>query len=90
MKASKFNTFVDNGNGEILAYNSMTGALAKIDYNTYETYKRIISDHGNEMLDESDPRISEIIANFKKGGYLVDDSLDEIGILKVKKRNEKI
>ncbi len=81
MKASKFNIFTDCGEGEILAYNSMTGGLVKFDTDVYSTYLKIISE--DEKPDLTDPMISAVAADLKRGGFLVDDKLDEVDYLKV-------
>jgi len=79
VKASKFNIFSDTDDGNILAFNSVTCALVKIDRNTYQKY--LTSTDGlSEMDEKTDPTISAFI----KGGFLIPDRMDEIDIIKIK------
>ena len=89
MKASKFNAFADLNDKEVLAFNSRTQALVKINRDSYRTFLKAIPYDGRIELDESDPIASAIIANMKKGGFLIDDDVDEIDILKYRHLRER-
>jgi len=82
MKASKFNTFTDIDGNDILAFNSLTGALVRLDPDTYHAYQKIISnDKGGEEI-ETDPIVFAVAEDLKKGGFLVDDNVNETNLLK--------
>ncbi|NSW89831.1 MAG: radical SAM protein [Firmicutes bacterium] len=88
MKMSRYNFFVEDDHGVILAYNALSGAFACIDRELYRQFLKVCSnphlmDEYNGT-DEDDKKLSYAINQFKKGGFLIEDSIDEIDILKKK------
>lgn len=77
MKESKYNFFFDysDDSSELIAYNSRTNALALIEKENYDKYKKYI--------EESIPIDDEkLIEELKRGGFLIDDNINELEILK--------
>lgn len=83
MKASVFNIFADIENEEKLLYNSLRNSFVKLDKNTYDTYNKIIFQNGKNAIDTSDPLIMATIADFKRGGFIIDDDINEVDYIKV-------
>jgi uncharacterized protein len=83
MKASKFNTFTEFEDGSILAHNGVKGSLVKFDRETYDMYLKLVSEDAGERPDPDDPVIAALVEDLARGGFLVDDKLDEIDYLKV-------
>jgi uncharacterized protein len=77
-KASRFNHFFTDENGERLAFNAMTCSLASIDDKAYAVYENIVNGSSND-LDESDETVKKLIA----GRFIVPEELDEVNYLKV-------
>ncbi|NSW89827.1 MAG: radical SAM protein [Firmicutes bacterium] len=87
MKASMFNILTEQDDGSILFYNSMWGTLATMDKKSYDIYKAIIDTGYKE--DEADPEIHTLAVQLKKGGFIVEDSIDELKCLKQRYENNK-
>lgn len=77
IKVSKFNTFFlyDNQQDKYIAYNAMSNSLALIKSSNYKKYVDF-EENGNEIDDE------ELIKDFKKGAFLIEDDVDEFKQLK--------
>lgn len=89
MKASLFNTITDLGEDEKLIFNSYSNCLAKADRSTLDIYRRLTSQDEKDGLDLSDPYISAAIADFKRGGFMLDDDFNEknnFKLVDIKKR----
>lgn len=87
MKASKYNFFVEADDGEIIAYNAFSGAFTSIDKDFYNLCLKIFSDPGimaNESNNafDNEKDLAGVIEGLKKGGFLIADNIDEIGIVK--------
>lgn len=93
MKASRYNYFVENDEGKILAYNAFSGAFACIDKEFYQQFKKWCSnpDLVNEFngVDENEKKLSNAIDQFKKGGFLIESDIDEIDMLKKKQHHSR-
>lgn len=89
MKISRFNSFANTDDGEVLAFNAYTHALVKLSRDTYRIYEKALTDDGHMVYDESDPLVSAIIADLKKGGFLVDDNVNELDLLKYNHTRER-
>ncbi|MGV8155254.1 MAG: radical SAM protein, partial [Alkaliphilus sp.] len=73
MKESKYNFFIEDENdGKTISYNARTNALAKMEKEKYEQYTQ----GSYELLDE------ELKKSLIYGGFILDDEIDEINILK--------
>ena len=85
MKASKYNRFFKSDSDEWLAFNGMTGALAKLDsHEKYLLTKEILA-APNQAIRE-DETVQELWPNLVKGGYLIEESVDELALLKIRNR----
>lgn len=76
MKESKYNFFYeDKEKASVIAYNSRTNCLATIDENRYQMYRNFLSN-------KTEIRDSDFYDKLVKGGFVVDDSIDEIELIK--------
>lgn len=79
LKISKYNIIVEHNNKK-LAFNSRTCALAEVNERFSSLLNSIESKNfKKENLSEKDLKLFE---NMKKGGFIIDDCLDEIELLK--------
>lgn len=69
MKKSNYNFFIDIGEDKIIAYNSLTNGLAIIEYSLFKKFKT------NTLSKEEED-------DFLKGGFLLEESLDELDIIR--------
>ncbi len=76
LKLSRYNHFVDLGNGKRLAFNAMSCGLAEMDEETYQTLQQYGNGRDPESIDE------ELLKNFKMGNFLVPDELDELDVIR--------
>ncbi|NSW89829.1 MAG: radical SAM protein [Firmicutes bacterium] len=83
MKASRFNIITDIGNGDILLYNTLKNTFVKIDQDLYDVFQKITTQGEKENIDESDPHIAAAIMDYKKGGFIVEDDLNENDYLRL-------
>jgi len=77
MKESKYNFFYDYPKelGKLIAYNSRTNALALIEKENYEKYRNYIEK--SILIDDE-----KLIEDLRRGGFLIDENIDELEILK--------
>jgi uncharacterized protein len=89
MKASRYNWFFKAENdGRWLAFNGMTGALAAFNNEAkYSVARQILTDP--DQVDQAAPMVQELWDKLVKGGYLVEDWVDEIAVLKVRNRTAR-
>ncbi len=89
MKASRYNRFFKaENNGRWLAFNGMTGALAVLDNeDKYLLVKQILKNP--DQVDREDGTVRELWDNLVKGGYLTEDWIDEVELLKVRNRTAR-
>ena len=71
MKKSKYNFFIKYSDDEYIAYNSLTNALAIVTEKEYLSFSNDI-----ESLSENE------LKNFKYGGFLIDDQVDELELIR--------
>ncbi len=78
MKVSKYNIFLeDEANEEgILSYNSLTGAMALIEYEKYNHLK----DFELKGIEIPDKKFSD---DLFEGGFIINDDVDELKLLKL-------
>ena len=81
MKPSRYNKFFEVGNGSILAYNTLSGALAHL---TSEQYKKV-----QELLAQcpelhGDGKSDAYLTFLVESRFLIDDDVDELDILKTR------
>jgi uncharacterized protein len=75
MKPSRYNFVFPLENDIYLLYNGLSGGFAKVDSSTLSLLE---SDQNS-----SDPQISFILENLKRGKFIVPDDFDELSYLKV-------
>ena len=66
LKPSRYNHFVDTGDGKRLAFNAMSCGLAEINTESHEVYEALASGNGNGIDRE---KHAELIENLKKDGF---------------------
>ena len=82
MKLSKYNFFLKSDKqDEYIAYNSLSGALALLES---ENYNKII-EHKNSLNNIND----ELIKSLKEGGFIIEDSFDELQFISLGMNREK-
>jgi len=74
MKLSRYNHFFPYSERESIAYNALTNSLALIEKSKLEAY--------NAYKDNGTPLSEDIIADLKKGLFLLDDHVDELEALR--------
>lgn len=81
MKASIYNFFKIGDNGDGIAFNALSGALAKISKEYYHEY--CLVENGNQHLSELHPENRQkIYQDLIRGGFLrADDSVEESSII---------
>lgn len=81
MKESRYNFLYSYGNeGQALLYNSRTNALALLDSEHIEQYKKFLE---NGTIDKN------FMEELEKGGYVIDDNEDELSLLKYELLNNR-
>lgn len=76
MKASRFNLFFTYDDGTILGYNSRTQSLIECDRKEYQAYKELSAGNIPNGFDRQE--CDQLNSELTKGGFLVDDSADEL------------
>ncbi len=89
MKASRYNLFFrSEDGGRWLAFNGMTSALAVFDDEEKHSLVRQILANPDQV-DREDQTVQELSAKLVRGGYLIEDWMDELAILKVRNRTAR-
>jgi uncharacterized protein len=78
MKASRYNLILTTEDGQKIAFNSTSCALAEVDADFFE----ILDNIAKINLKETDERKKRLIELMMQGNYIVDDAVDELKILK--------
>lgn len=76
MKISKYNIFIEK-NDKVIAYNSFTNSLALMKNDDYRKFKQNINCIDNLINDS-------LYDDLKKGGFIIENNVDEIELLKVR------
>ncbi len=84
MKVSRYNKFFDSEEGTKLAYNCLTDSLATLTNQKYQQVKEILVLPNTYKFDTKAKK--ELRDSLFKGGFLLDDEIDELGLLKVRNR----
>lgn len=80
MKKSFYNFFYEHEKtGEIIAYNSRFNSLALISSENYELFK----------TDRLDLATDQLLIDLKKGGFIIEDSIDELDMLSYQMLNNR-
>lgn len=84
MKESRFNLFYParSNPNKILAYNSKSNALATINKDDFDRFKKC-SQKGVYDLDE------EFLENLKRGNFLIEDDVDELDVLRYQQQSTR-
>lgn len=84
MKESRFNLFYParSNPNKILAYNSKSNALATINKDDFDRFKKC-SQNGVYDLDE------EFLENLKRGNFLIEDDVDELDVLRYQQQSTR-
>src|SRR5512142_469963 len=85
MKPSRFNIFLQHENGNTLAFNSTSTALAEIEACHYPVIERLLQEPASASTDEEKQFLDALI----EGRYLVEDLVDELEFLKVHNRRQR-
>ena len=82
MKPSRYNKFFEIGNGMILAYNTLSGAMAHLTIDQYKKVQDVLARCSNLQggADESDAYLTFLL----ESRFLIDDDVDELDILKTR------
>ena len=83
VKKSNYNFFYEyaDDSNKLIAYNSRTNALAMIEKNDYVKYESF--DDNNVSIDDNNVSIDDRLVNdLKRGGFLVEDSINELKLLR--------
>jgi uncharacterized protein len=87
MKVSRYNNFFEADDGTKLAYNCMTGGLATLTEQKYRQVKEILADPKKYKFNTKAKK--ELREKLLKGGFLIEDEVDEMNILKVRNRSSR-
>lgn len=80
LKPSYYNFFFDYDGETHLAFNALTGAFARINDASYESFNRLLNDPDNfEPRDENETRLLE---GAKRAQFVVDSEYNEFDIIK--------
>lgn len=81
-KPSRYNKFVQLGSGSVLAYNALSGALARLTQDQYQNVREFL-DHPTGVLGPLNEQNS-YVSFLLEGRFVVDDDVDEVDILKTR------
>jgi uncharacterized protein len=82
MKISKYNKFFDSNDGTKLAYNCRKNGLAILTKQKYRQVQNILSAPDVYRFDT--PTKKELLDNLLRGGFLIEDGMDELAMMKVR------
>lgn len=86
VKESRFNLFYDvEEESKFLAYNSRTGALALMKKDDYHVFQNMKNKNFTQLSEAEE----KLINDMKEGGYLIDDSIDELQLIKYEQNRAK-
>ncbi|MEW6455223.1 MAG: radical SAM protein [Acidobacteriota bacterium] len=87
LKPSRYNFFFDSEDGNKLAFNAYTTALALMSKEELEIAQEILKAPDNFRFNSKKKR--ELRDNLKKGGFLIEEEDDEFEALKVRNRTDR-
>jgi uncharacterized protein len=87
MKASKYNRFVTAEDGAVVAFNAMTGALATLLPEQHLAIEGILRAPHEFTFDSEEKQ--KLMKDLTMGGFLLEDSVDEFNLLRVRSRMER-
>ncbi|MEW6413486.1 MAG: radical SAM protein [Candidatus Zixiibacteriota bacterium] len=74
MKASQFNIFADLDNGNRILFNSVTGAMAELDPNSYSQVSAVLKNPLGESAENNLALRQQLVY----GGFLIEDDVHEL------------
>jgi len=86
MKPSRYNQFHEIEDGKTLFFNSATGALAEIEADSRPRIDYLLS-HPDQPETDHD---RQLLQGLVQGGYLVDDKIDEVAIMRARSRLQRL
>lgn len=84
MKKSIYNHFFNLNNQNVLAFNALRGSFAVMTRREYETYRQLASNRETKVQHGKD--VSKLQDDLYKGGFIIDNEVDEKAILKTRNR----
>lgn len=87
MKVSRYNRFCVADDSNVIAFNALTGALATLTQNMYGVAEKLLA--APDAFVAADEEEEELKAHLIKGGFLINDTLDELNFIKVRSRMER-
>ena len=87
MNASKYNLFTNAEDGKIIAFNFITNSMLKMTLADYRIFQEASS--CDKLRKFEDPAAEELISCLAKGGFLIDDNIDEINLIKYRQEISK-
>lgn len=78
LKASRYNHFVPQESGKVLAFNALSCGLGEMDAVNYRLYQRLAT--GETNGDSADS--AKLLEDLKKGGFLIPEDLDELDAIR--------
>lgn len=87
MKASKYNFFTNAEDGKVIAFNFMANSMLKMTSDDYRTFQKAFSEDRTEMFENSSAEA--LIADLKEGGFIIDDDIDELSLIKYRQESSK-
>lgn len=87
MKSSQYSRFCVADDGNVVAFNALTGALATLSQNMYEVTERLLA--APDEFSPNNQEEEELKEHLIKGGFLINDTLNELDFYKVRNRMER-
>jgi uncharacterized protein len=84
LKASNYNFFFEADDGNTLAYNALSNSLARVDPEKYRLIREILEAPGQYAFDTEEKE--KLKKDLLKGHFLIEETLDEVEILKMRNR----
>jgi uncharacterized protein len=82
MKPSRYNMFVNSGNGQIIAYNALSRALSCLNYEQYKKIQELLT--RCHELQSTSSKNNEYLSFLIEGRFLIEEDCDELSILKTR------
>ena len=87
MRVSRYNKFFNTEDGTILAYNCLSGGLATLTAQKYRLVKEILVSLNIYQFNTKEKK--DLRDKLLKGGFLIEDGVNELDILKVRNRTTR-
>ena len=85
MKISRYNKILNTEDNKKIAFNSMSCALAEVDESFFDIYNNI----DKLVYEDLDAKTKDLVDNMLEGGYIIQDSSDELKMIKYKHLTSK-